>query len=155
MAIINTKYTRSNGTIGIKTYSDQPSKTNPNYKDEVDVNHIMDRFLKTGQLTHVNQTQLQYLGEDFQQLPDLQSSLHHIKNMEHVYQNLNKKFKNRFKSLQEFLEFAERPENQDELEKIMAPQTTTNKTTTNKEPEKTTPTPTPQITPEPVKEKPS
>lgn len=130
MAIIKEIYTRSNGSKGIRYKSDKPSQTNKNYKNEVDVNNIMDRFLKTGQLTHVSSTPMEYLGENPQIHTDLQQSLNYIKNMEDVYKSLNKKFKNKFKTIEEFFAFAQDPKNADELQKIMSPKTTTNQTTT-------------------------
>lgn len=133
--IINQRYTRSNGTIGIKTHSDQPSKTNKDHKKMVDVNHIMDRFLKTGQLTHVSNSPMSYTGEELPQHTNLQTSLHFIKDMEETYKNLNKKFKKQFKTFEEFIEFVDDPQNKDELQKILAPKTTTTSetTTTKKE----------------------
>lgn len=126
--LIKTKYTRANGTIGIKVHSDQPSKTNPNYKDEVDVNNIMDRFLKTGQLSHVSNQPLAYV--DYSQTPpDLQSTLHFIKDQNELYQSLNKKNKNRFPTIEQFLEFAENPANQEELQQILGTKKTTIQTT--------------------------
>ena len=53
-------YTRPNGSIGIRTINNEPSLTIQDYVHEVDVNNIMDRFLKTGQLTHVAQSPLIY-----------------------------------------------------------------------------------------------
>lgn len=41
---------RKNGTIRVQTLSSLPSKTDQSFKDECDVNNIVNTFMKTGQL---------------------------------------------------------------------------------------------------------
>lgn len=36
-----------------RTYNDEPSQTQQHFKDECDVNHIIDKFTSTGELLHV------------------------------------------------------------------------------------------------------
>lgn len=147
--LIKTKYTRANGTIGIKVHSDQPSKTNKNYKDEVDINNIINRFLHTGVLSHVSNQPMSYIDQS-QTPPDLQSTLHFIKDNEELYNSLNKKTKNKFKTFQDFLEFAENPENQEELQQILGTKKTTNQTT-KKVPDKDSTIPTQPSPPDTTK----
>lgn len=150
MALIKIKYTRENGTTGIKVYSDQPSKTNPNYKDEVDVNNIINRFLQTGNLTHTSNQPMDYIDQSNMQT-DLQSALHFIKNQEEIYRTLTKKHKKMFPTIEQFLEFAENPENQEELLKILGLNKNDDSNDENKKPKKdsTTPPPTPPTPPTP------
>lgn len=145
--IIRTKYTRPNGTVGIRTSSTEPSKTNPNYKDEVDVNNIINRFLKTGQLTHVSHQQMAYIDQSATP-PDLQSTIHFIKNQNELYQSLNKKSKNRFPTIELFLEFAENPANQEELQQLLGHKKTTIQTTKKEADKESTPS-TPPTPPTP------
>jgi hypothetical protein len=123
-------YTRSNGSIGVRYSSTQPSSTNVNFQDEVDVNNIIDRFLSTGQLTHVSSQPMEYV--DHTNAPtDLLSAKSFIQQQTEIYSSLNKKTKNKFPTLESFLEFAENPENQEELKTILGTKKTTIQTTIN------------------------
>ena len=143
-------YTRANGSIGIRTINNEPSLTIQDYVHDVDVNNIMDRFLKTGQLIHVAQSPQIYTGEDFTPVTDLQTSIHFVKNVEEKFNNLNKKLKNRFGTPKEFYEFLIDPKNKDELKKLKLinddDQTTTTATQVSSPPPQTPPPQTPPPT---------
>lgn len=64
---------RKNGTKRVVTVNDQPSKTDQSFKKDCDVNAIMNRFLKTGQISHLAKSQGQYI--DVSEVQDLHNSL--------------------------------------------------------------------------------
>lgn len=106
--------TRKDGSISVVTINNEPSRTIQDFKDEVDVNNIIDRFTKTGQLSHISQTPLVY--KDSTELPaDLQGSISFIKQVEEKYEQLSKKMKKQFKSVQEFYSYVTDPNNKNAL----------------------------------------
>lgn len=70
------KYQRENGTIGIKTHNLEPSKTDQQYKDEVDVNEIIRRYKKDGIVPHVKNINAQFA--DVSDIPDLMQGMERI-----------------------------------------------------------------------------
>lgn len=116
MKIIKT--VRPDGSIRLQTVYERPSRCNPDYKDEVDVNNIMNRFLKTGQLTHINQIPMIATEDQVISSLDLQESIHQVREAEAMYNSLNKKLKKQFKNPQELLQFLDDPKNWDEAREI-------------------------------------
>lgn len=59
------KELRSNGTLRVCTINDDVDMAQQQYKDSCDVNKIMEKYEKTGQITHLAKTQGRYanLGE--------------------------------------------------------------------------------------------
>lgn len=62
-----------NGRKRVYTENNKPSKTDQQYKDQVEVNYILRKYQKTGILSHVQQMQGQYT--DVSQIPDLHEAL--------------------------------------------------------------------------------
>lgn len=60
----------------IQTMYTKPSKTDQSQKKECDVNSIMRKFRKTGQITHLSQRQGVYA--DVSQIPDLMGAMEQI-----------------------------------------------------------------------------
>lgn len=116
--------------LKVTTVFHKPSKTNKDFAAEVDVNNIMDRFLRTGQLSHVSNEQLVY--QDNTNIPDLQSAIHQVKSAGKIWDNLSKKLKNKFKSPDELYDYLSDPKNTKEaleLGIISEEKTTTIQTT--------------------------
>lgn len=59
------KYTRPNGTIGIRTINNEPDLAQQQYAKQCDVNEIMRKYEKDGTITHIakNPGRYQQLGE--------------------------------------------------------------------------------------------
>lgn len=108
---------RKNGSKRITTIINEPSKTDPSFKDDCDVNNIIDRFTKTGQLTHINSRQGQY--GDFSQVPDLLTALTTINDANTMFDSLSAKIQKRFQNSPALLmEFLNDPSNEEEAIKL-------------------------------------
>lgn len=92
---------RANGTKRVQTINDLPSRTQKQYKDDVDVNKIMARYKKTGQINHLrNAAQGTYM--DLTQIPDLLTARLQILQAESAFQNIPPELR---------LKFQNKPEN--------------------------------------------
>ena len=87
---------RSNGTIRVTTKNIEPSRTDTSFKAQCDVNNIISKWKKTGQINHLNTNQGQYA--DYSDLPDLQTALTTViqatKTFEQLPANVRKYFSN-------------------------------------------------------------
>ena len=54
---------RKNGSIRVYTVNNEPSMTDQQFKDDCDVNFIVNKFTKTGHLTHLAKFQGMYAKE--------------------------------------------------------------------------------------------
>ena len=91
---------------------EDPSLTQQQFKEEADINTIVDRFMKSGVLpTPVNMPQ--YV--DYEGVFDFQSAMNVIRQADENFMRLDAKVRARFNnSPQEFLEFFANPENVEE-----------------------------------------
>ena len=89
-----------------------PSLTQQQFKEESDINTIVDRFMKSGVLpTPVNMPQ--YV--DFEGIFDFQSAMNAVRAADENFMRMDAKVRARFNnSPQEFLEFFANPENTQE-----------------------------------------
>lgn len=89
-----------------------PSLTQQQFKEEADINTIVNRFLKSGVLpSPVNMPQ--YV--DYEGVFDFQSAMNVVRQADENFMRLDAKVRARFNnSPQEFLEFFANPENTDE-----------------------------------------
>lgn len=100
---------------GIKNV--EKTRTHRYMKDECDINMIMKKFEKTGQLPEMIKNNPQY--GDFTDAPDYQTALHTVMHAQEQFANLSAKVRNRFNNdPAEFLEFATNPENLKEMVKM-------------------------------------
>lgn len=91
---------------------DDPSLTQQQFKEESDINTIVDRFLKSGVLPTAA-TMPQYV--DYEGVFDFQSAMNVVKAADDNFMRLDAKVRARFNnSPQAFLEFFANPENVDE-----------------------------------------
>lgn len=91
-----------------------PSRAKQSFKEESDINNILERYRKTGLIEHVNRYQGQY--GDVSTAVDYQSALNIVKNAEMMFDSLPSHIRNQFQNdPMEFLAFAENPENEEKM----------------------------------------
>lgn len=104
---------RPNGTRRVQTFFHDPSKADQTMKDECDVNNIMDRFMKTGQITHLKSKQGQFA--DVSEYGDLFETTLKVQEAEKAFMalpsQLRKKLNNDPRELPNYLSD---PKNRDE-----------------------------------------
>lgn len=93
-----------------------PSLTQQQFKEEADINTIVDRFLRSGVMpTPVNMPQ--YV--DYEGVFDFQSAMNVVRQADENFMRLDAKVRARFNnSPQEFLEFFANPDNTDEAVRL-------------------------------------
>jgi phage internal scaffolding protein len=93
-----------------------PSLTQQQFRDESDINNIVDRFMKTGHLPDPV-SMPQYV--DYEGVFDFQSAMNVVRQADENFMRMDAKVRARFhNSPQEFLEFFANPENQDEAVRL-------------------------------------
>lgn len=106
-----------NGKTRTRVYTtyEQPSKTDESFKDDCDVNIILDRFMKTGQITHLAKKPSSYA--DVSDIPNLLDAHIAISNAKTAFgrlpSELRRKLNNDPLNLEEYLKD---PENHEEAE---------------------------------------
>lgn len=89
-----------------------PSLTQQQFKDEADINTIVDRFMKSGVLPTAA-TMPQYV--DYEGVFDFQTAMNAVRQADENFMRMDAKIRARFNnSPQEFLQFFSDPENTDE-----------------------------------------
>lgn len=95
---------------------DDPSLTQQQFKDESDINTIVDRFMKTGHLPDPV-SMPQYV--DYEGVFDFQSAMNVVRQADENFMRMDAKVRARFhNSPQEFLEFFADPANVDEAVRL-------------------------------------
>lgn len=86
------------------------------FRDEVDINVMLERFGVTGQMP--SGVRLPQYG-DFTQVADFRSGLHTVMAARDEFMKLPAKLRNRFENdPQQFLEFCTNPDNKDEINRL-------------------------------------
>ena len=94
-----------------------PSRTKQSSQDECDINVLMKKYERDQILPHFNQHQGQY--GDFLGIPDYQDALNQIQAASDAFDSLPASVRKRFQNDPgEFIDFAQNPENHDELVKM-------------------------------------
>lgn len=107
------KYVRKN----VKLVFTKPSMTKQSHKEECDINFVMRRFEKTGQLPDMIRADARY--GDFSNVPDYQESLNVVFHAQEQFAALSAKVRARFDNdPSKFLEFASNPKNSMEMVKL-------------------------------------
>ena len=92
------------------------SLTQQQFKDESDINTIVDRFMKTGHLPEPS-SMPQYI--DYEGVFDFQSAMNVVRQADENFMRMDAKVRSRFhNSPQEFLEFFANPDNVDEAVRL-------------------------------------
>jgi phage internal scaffolding protein len=87
-----------------------PSLTRQEFAEECDINTIMDRYEKSGALSHVNRAQPMYM--DCTQFPDLRGAMDVMREAGTAFALLPAKVRREFdNNPQAFVDFARKPEN--------------------------------------------
>jgi len=93
-----------------------PSLTQQQFRDESDINNIVDRFMKTGHLPDPV-SMPQYL--DYEGVFDFQSAMNVVRQADENFMRMDAKVRSRFhNSPQEFLEFFADPANTEEAVRL-------------------------------------
>jgi phage internal scaffolding protein len=96
---------RADGSKRVHTVNDEPSMTDGQWKEEVDVNNILAKYKKTGHITHVRENPGKYM--DLTGIPDLLGAQEVVKKAEETFMTISadvrKKFDNDPQKLIEFL----------------------------------------------------
>jgi len=91
-------------------------KTKPEFKESCDINHILNKYQKTGQLPIMQKTPLY---EDFSSVPDYQGSLNIIIKAEEQFNNLPSDIRKKFENdPSKFLEFVDNKDNSEAMIKM-------------------------------------
>ena len=77
---------RANGTKRVYTVNNEPSRTDQSQAKECDVNHIMKKYIKTGQITHLAKVRGTYA--DVSEIPDLNEALMVVKQADETFSML-------------------------------------------------------------------
>lgn len=85
---------RKDGSKRVHTQNNEPSMTDQQYGEQSDVNLILNKYAKTGQLTHVSKMQGQYA--DVSGIPDLHEALQNVKLANDSFMELPSDVRRRF-----------------------------------------------------------
>lgn len=77
---------RANGTIRVCTVNEEPDMAQQQFKDECDVNRVIARFEKTGQITHLAKMEGRYVG--LGESTDLMTALNRVRKAEEAFMSL-------------------------------------------------------------------
>jgi len=108
---------RENGKRRVATINNQPSKTQQQFKDEVNVNNIMKKYRATGTITHLNNKEGKFA--DISNAQDYLESIQTITTANEAFHQLPSEIRRRFHNdPAELLEFINDPNNHDEGVKL-------------------------------------
>lgn len=108
---------RSNGTKRVYTVNDEPSMTDKSQQQSTDVNYIMDKYKKTGQITHLAKVQGNFA--DLSEITDLHSSMNLVTKAQETFNALPSYLRKRFgNSPIEMVNFLNNPQNDQEAIKL-------------------------------------
>jgi len=88
---------RPNGTKRVQTLNALPSRTQMQYKDQVNVNNIMKKFKKTGSITHLRNAK-EGVYADLTQITDYAESLMQIKKADEAFLSIPSEIRNKFQN---------------------------------------------------------
>lgn len=101
----------------VDTVCEGPSLTKQSFKDECDVNVLLEKYLSTGLLDHVVESEGRY--GDFLTGLDYHSAMNVVVAAREAFEELPAKLRRRFhEDPAEFLDFVADPENVDEMRKL-------------------------------------
>lgn len=91
-----------------------PSLTRQEFAEECDINTLMDRYEKSGVISHVNRAQPKYF--DMTVMPDLREALDVMRDASIAFAALPAKVRREFDNdAQQFVDYAQNPENIDRM----------------------------------------
>lgn len=97
----------------VVTVINEPSLTDTQFKKDCDPNYIMEKFRRTGTVTHLNHKEGSFA--DVAQIPDLLDTLLTVEKANESFQQLSAKVRNRFgNNIHQMIEFMNDPNNREE-----------------------------------------
>lgn len=100
----------------VATKNTEPSRTDQQYKKECDVNEIVKKFKRTGQVTHLAKSQGHYA--DVSEYPDLLRAFEVARIAEDAFSALPAHIRKRFGTKENYVQFLEDPRNDEEAVKL-------------------------------------
>lgn len=111
------KYTRPDGSIGIKTKNEKPTKTKQAMRDMVNVNSIIKKYRQTGIITHISSKDGTY--GDFVEIKDFAGALNTVIKARQQFELLPSETRSRFgNDPHQLIKFLQDPKNVDESVKL-------------------------------------
>jgi len=109
--------TRTNGSKRVSTIFKDPSKTDQSQKKATDVNEIVAKYKKTGQITHIRENQGVYA--DVSNIPDLIGALEQVEKASLAFDSLPATLRKKLNNdPTQFIEYLKDPANNDEAIKL-------------------------------------
>lgn len=104
---------RKNGSKRVVTINTEPSKTDQSFKSDCDIQEIIAKFRKTGQVTHLNKKQGIYA--DVSQIPDLLGATMIVQDASEKFSSLPSGVRDKFNNDPiNMIQWLNNPDNQDE-----------------------------------------
>lgn len=105
---------RKNGTLRVQTDTTKwKDVTDQQFADQVDINEIVAKFQKTGQINHLNK--MQGMIADVSEIPDLLESMQTVTKAQQTFAQLPAHLRDRFgNSPVQLINFLQNPENDQE-----------------------------------------
>lgn len=108
---------REDGSLDVGTVNKEVTMTQQQYAEECDVNHIMKKYITTGEIHHVNRKQGVYA--DMADIQDYQGMLNTVLAANEAFDALPADVRNKFRNdPANLIEFVQDPENYDEGVKL-------------------------------------
>lgn len=105
---------RPNGTKKVVTVNPLPSLTQKQFKNDVDVNNIIKKFKKTGQISHIRNT-LNGVYSDLTHISDLLDMKLKVIHAEQAFMELPPKLRSKFRNdPAELISYLQNPSNHEE-----------------------------------------
>lgn len=102
-----------NNRVRVRTRNELPTKTQQQFKEQVDVNNIIRKYKQTGAITHLNTRKGVYM--DCTAIPDYQVALNTINQANSAFMELPAIIRARFQNdPAQLLEFLKDPQNKEE-----------------------------------------
>lgn len=112
---MTTKFKTAYGkTKRVQHISSQPSMTKQSFKNECDINNLLNKYQKTGLLEHVSVHKGDY--SDLSYVQDYHTSLNQLNNAQETFNSLPSSLRKKFDNdPRQFVEFVLDPNNKDEI----------------------------------------
>lgn len=113
MATMKQVEIRQNGTKRVYTVNTEADMADQSFKMDCDVNFIVQKYLKTGQITHLAKNVGKYM--DVSEIPDLQTALTTVQKAQEAFDSLPAELRARFaNSPVEMVNWLQDPQNDEE-----------------------------------------
>jgi len=104
---------RPDGSKRVQTINEEPTLTQQQFKDEVNINNIVKKYKKTGQWTHLHGKTGTFA--DFSELPSYQDALHTVMKADESFMQLPSTLRTKFNNNpQELITYLSDPKNIEE-----------------------------------------